>query len=200
MREDATMGHDRGAGRPGRWPFPAALWPGRDMGARATEAAPSVVRAASAADALAITILQDRVFGQPNELRMTTALRARDALAAEAVAWQDTDLVGHLALAWLEAPQGWVAPLPAAITGRETAGLHHRLLACALASARAAGARVAVATGDPALYRAAGFRYGPGPGFETPFPAELTGLLPVGEATLPAGPVRLAYPAEMLAA
>lgn len=159
------------------------------------------VRQLTKADAVKVSILQTTVFDQPNEARMTKQLRGQGALPIEVAAFLGDRMIGHLSVARLRSPEGWLTVLPTAVLpgfeGRPA--VQFEMITEVRRLAREMGAQVLVTTGDPTIFGECGFSYRNAEKVRSPFPAQLTGLCPLnGRALDITPPIKLVYPQAIL--
>ncbi|MEM9394322.1 MAG: N-acetyltransferase [Pseudomonadota bacterium] len=116
------------------------------------------LRAATADDALAISILLDTAFEGQAEAMLVEELRTQNAMMLELVAVENDALVGHVAFSELEAPRGWIALAPLSVRmDRRNHGIGSQLVRHGLDTLRQRGVPAVVVLGDPPFYQKFGF-------------------------------------------
>lgn len=153
------------------------------------------IRPATPQDDTGLSVLLVSAFGQPNEWHLVQALRAQDKVAVDLLAEDPDGPVGHVCLAPLEAPEGWLALAPLCVRNEDRGrGIGTALVKQALDRARQQGFAAVVVVGDPAYYGRLGFTFSGGGDLGSPYPAQYTGLYLLRPGT-PTRAQRLVYPA-----
>lgn len=138
------------------------------------------IRPATVADRTNISVLAVSAFRQNNEAALIDALRAEGVMALEFVAEDAAGLVGHVALPWLRAPEGWLTLTPVCVRPEQQGeGIDGELIRHALDAARRAGALAVVAVGDPDYYHGFGFVFDGPSELASPYPSQYLGLYPI---------------------
>ena len=121
------------------------------------------IRAATAADAVAIDILVAQAFGQDAEARLVERLRASDRMTCELVAEEDGAIVGQITFSPVRIgddhgeDRWWgLAPLSVAPAWQKR-GIGAGLIGAGLDVARLAGVTLVAVLGEPAYYGRFGF-------------------------------------------
>ena len=110
-------------------------------------------------------------FDQGTEADLVDALRDSGDAVLSLVADDDGEIVGHVLLSKLRAPDQCVALAPVSVTpGRQNQGIGSKLIFEGLARARRDGWRAMFVLGEPGYYQRFGFNAATAEKFETPYP------------------------------
>lgn len=128
------------------------------------------IRAATAADAAAITAVLQAAFAQHphsqnQEYRLVEALRVQGGLSVALCAWQGEQLCGLVCASPVQLPmsaEGWycIAPL-AVLPALQGQGIGQQLMLAVLHKLQAIGAAGCVLVGEPDYYQRFGFSADP---------------------------------------
>ena len=140
-------------------------------------------------DAAAVEALLRAAFDGQDEADLVVALRRAGAIFGEWVAVMGSEVVGHVALSRMVAPEGWLCLAPLAVQPeRQGQGIGTAL---ARRAASEAGAATAVVLGEPGFYARAGFDTARAAALRAPYPLEYLSILRPGDDVPQA---RLVYP------
>jgi len=151
---------------------------------------PEFVRAFRASDVPAVETLLRAAFDGAGEAGLVQALRATGEMVVELVMPWEGQIIAHVALSRMAAPDGWLclAPLAVAADWRGQ-GLGLRMAKAAVALAVG---RTVVVLGRPAFYARAGFSHVRAGRLTSPYPIAETLVARPGEDVVEA---TLIYPA-----
>ena len=126
----------------------------------------------AAIDALVRDAFAASAHGYDGEAELVATLRDDDDAAIELVAEsEDGEIVGHIMLSPMRAPEGalGLAPVSAKV-GRQQRGIGAMLMDAAIARAAGSGASMIFLLGDPAYYGRFGFSADTAAAFESAYP------------------------------
>jgi putative acetyltransferase len=145
-----------------------------------------VIRAAQAADDMAIRRLLLSAFPTAGEADLVTQLHGDGAVVHSLVALDGADVVGHVMLSRMTAPFAALGLAPLAVKhGWRRKNIAGRLVEAAIAEAAAGGAEGIFVLGDPVYYARFGFSAAAASGFETPYAGDHFMLRSLGAHALP---------------
>ena len=154
-----------------------------------------IIRPETPGDVVAIRIVEEVAFGQPDEARLIDDLRAAGDAVFSLVAVDDDTVIGHALFSRMKAPFPALALGPVAVQPEyRRKGIGSRLIREGIARSEAAGWAGIFVLGDPAFYRRFGFDVGKARGFTSPYAGPHLMVLPIGSSELPvnAGPIEYA--------
>ena len=135
------------------------------------------IRLATPRDHARVADLIEAAFGQHDEALLVDALRKEGRVAYEWVATQMEEPVGHLVLSKLKSPKHCLALAPVSVgPDHQGEGIGSALINAALEQAEDDGWAAVFVLGDPGYYARFGFDVGQASAFDTPYPAEFTGV------------------------
>ncbi len=129
------------------------------------------IRDETPTDAPAIRRVVEAAFGQADEADLVDALRTSGDVVISLVAEDGNQIVGHILLSRLQAPDRCLALAPVSVTpSRQNQGTGTRLIEQGLAQAKRDGWRAVFVLGEPAYYERFGFSTAAADKFETAYP------------------------------
>jgi putative acetyltransferase len=153
------------------------------------------VRPAVPRDHPKIPPLVEAAFGRHDEALLVQELRADGDIALEFVATDRDELIGHVVLSRLAAPEGCLVLAPVSVDPeRQRKGVGSTLIRIALEAAEDAGWTAVFVLGDPRYYRRFGFETDEAEGFDSPYPIEDTSVIVFDEAAFHEVAPDLVYP------
>jgi putative acetyltransferase len=149
-----------------------------------------IIRDEQASDYDEIRRLLTEAFGGEAEAKLVEGLRCDGEIAHALVAEHAGDVVGYVALSFLQSPQGALALAPVAVTpDRRRQGLGSALIDEALRRARAARSPMVFVLGEPEYYARFGFTAGAARGFLSPYAGAYFMALALTDVPNPPAPV-----------
>lgn len=153
------------------------------------------LRALTAHDEIALSVLLDTTFGGPEMYRFAQGLRAENAVAMERIAYEGDTILGYICCSRMTLPEDWWALSILAISPLyHKRGMGRELVARGMNHARREGAQAVVVVGDPGYFSRVGFSQLAASKLELPAMAERTLLYPIAPGT-GLSTHRLIYPA-----
>jgi len=147
-------------------------------------------------DAPAIDSLVEAAFGQPEEAALAGALRKADASAVSFVAELNGELLGHVLMSPMAAPEGALGLAPVSVApAHQRKGVGTSLITAALDAARAGGWRAVFVLGDPGYYTRFGFSTGAAGGYDSPWAGPYFMAIELVPGALGAGGTAAYHPA-----
>ena len=149
-----------------------------------------IIRDEQARDYDVIRRLLTEAFGGEAEAKLVEGLRCDGELAHALVAEDAGDVVGYVALSFLQSPQRALALAPVAVTpDRQRQGFGSALIEEALRRARAAKFPMVFVLGEPEYYARFGFTTAAARGFASPYAGAYFVALALTDAPNPPAPV-----------
>ena len=112
-----------------------------------------------------------RAFGQSAQLELVDALRRSGDAVIELIAETEGEIVGHIVLSALAAPDGCLALAPVSVSpDRQDEGIGSALMRRALADAGQAGWSAVFVLGEPEFYGRFGFAVETAAKFDSEYP------------------------------
>lgn len=139
--------------------------------------------------------LVEAAFGRHDEGLLVEELRADGDIELEFVATDREELIGHVILSRLVAPEGCLALAPVSVhPDRQRSGVGSTLIKIALEAAEEAEWTAVFVLGDPHYYRRFGFETDEAESFDSPYPIEYTSVLVFDEAAFHDLAPEIVYP------
>ncbi len=129
-----------------------------------------IFRPEEAADAEAVEALVSAAFGQPDESRLVSRLRATGEIVLSMVAVENEVVIGHVLFSKMGAPFRALALAPLSVSpSRQNCGVGSGLVRRAITWVRDGGWTAVFVLGDPAYYGRFGFDASTAAGFSCPY-------------------------------
>lgn len=144
------------------------------------------IRLARPQDFDQVAELVEAAFGRYDEVLLVEALRKDRRIMYEWVATISEEIAGHLVLSRLRSPKHCLALGPVSVApDHQGTGIGSALIRAALDQAGEEEWVAVFVLGDPAYYDRFGFDVGQAGTFNSPYPAEFTGVAVLDDAGFP---------------